>query len=205
MTTATNTTENNQTAITAFLSEDAPGDNEVTFSCELNEAGEIVKAARTAYTVDTKTFGETPSEGEEFSNFEDAWNYFVEIYGDSDDDRKEDFEETADEVEVILNQSGEFTKTIGHERRVDLRLIRSVTNEPLVDAPIYEDADGREIMICHEDVANLFVVRVKNLNGTFSVCSLDGEVCSSVRSWRALDRVPERVREDVEAVWEVSA
>jgi len=208
MTTATNNTAANQVSITAFLSEDAPGDNQTSFLCTLDESGQIQKAERHAYTITTLYHGShRAGDDDTYPDFESAYDAF-ETYVSEDEDADADDLPTPEDALALIEKGEDVEVRCGTQPSgfgIYYCLTKATTEEPLVDAPIYEDADGREISICHEDASNMFVVQVKNLNGTFSVCSLDGETYSAARSWQILDRVPEAVREDVEATWEVSA
>lgn len=204
MTTATNTTTATKTAITAFISEDNGNSQQTTFLCSLDDSGEILSAERVVYTINTLHHGSHRSgDGDDYSSFDAALDAFNTYFNEAQDSDWEDFPQSASEIEFLLNRGQEFQVKIGDG--MYLCLAKTTVTEALVDAPIYTDEDGRELVICHEDVSNQFVVQVRNLNGTFSVCVLDGEVYSSARSWIALDRVPSSVRKEVETVWEVSA
>lgn len=203
MTTTINTTTANQTAITAFISNRNGNTEQRTFLCKMDGI-EIESAERIVYTINTLHQGSHRSgEGDDYADFDSAWDALTTYFNEADDANSNDFPETAKQVEAILSDGKEFQVKIGEG--LYLCLDKTTADEELVDAPTYEDGDGREIAICYEEVSNQFVVQVKNLNGTFSICVLDGEVFSSARSWYLLDRVPESVRKEVEAVWDVEA
>lgn len=203
MTQTVNTTTETRTAITAFVSDANGNSSQATFLCKMNST-DIETAERVVYTINTLYQGSHRSgDGDDYSDFGSAWDALTTYFNEADSSNADDFPETDREVEALLNRGKEFQVKIGEG--LYLCLAKTTVAELLVDAPIYEDGDGREVVICYEETSDQFVVQVKNLNGQFSVCTLDGEVFSSARSWFVLDRVPESVRKEVEAVWEVSA
>jgi hypothetical protein len=202
-----NTTTENTVTVTAFLTNDSGNTGQSEFRCTL-DGSDLLACKKEHFCVTTLYYGShRAGEGDDYTDFDTALDALTTYFNESEDADLDDFPQTDKEVAAILNTGEEFRVKIGAQNNgfpIYLCLSKTTVEEELVDAPVYTDSEGREVMVCLEEVSKIFVVQVKNLNGTFSVCNLDGEVFSGARSWQTVNQVPASVRQEVESVWEVS-